>query len=166
MRALSGLLDQVDQAGGFVGRGRTDQALEFGVGQLLFEIADHVKCLPPAVEDLEAGALIVAADAAVIEAYRMPQAGAAALPIIKGGWLSAHIAKRYIAGARPSGRPRLLVYKGYPLRLPLGAFQILRFGKIGEDLHGCLHLLVAQFKIGQLAGKILLVSGQIQQAMA
>lgn len=77
-----GLFNQIYKAGCFVGYRCTGDALEFGFCELLLKITYDIELFPPAVKNFKARTQVVTADAAVIEAKRMPKSWAVALSIV------------------------------------------------------------------------------------
>jgi hypothetical protein len=83
IQPLPRLLDQIQQAGHFVGRLRVAETGKFFRGEDLPEVALHIKLLPPAVEDLEAGALIRLTGPAIVKSDGMAQPGTAPFQMIE-----------------------------------------------------------------------------------
>ena len=67
--AFSGLFNQFDQAGNFRFGTSLSQTIELIFSQIVFQILNHIEVFPPAVQNLEAGLLVVTADLAVFKRY-------------------------------------------------------------------------------------------------
>ena len=79
---LPRLLYQIQQTGHFVERLRAAEPGKFFRREDLLEVALHIKLLPPAVENLKAGALIRLTGPAVGKSDRMAQPGTAPFKMI------------------------------------------------------------------------------------
>lgn len=76
MGATFGQLDQFDQAADFRLWLGLHQLLELVGRQMIFQIPDDIKVLPPAVQDFKTGLLMVAAYFAVLKRYGIAQSRA------------------------------------------------------------------------------------------
>jgi hypothetical protein len=74
--AFSSLFNQFDQAGDLWFGTRLQQMIELIFRQIVFQILHHIEVLPPAIQNLKTGLLVVTADFTIIERYGIAQSWA------------------------------------------------------------------------------------------
>jgi len=78
------MFDQFNQTADFWLRLGFHQMIELIFRQMVFQIPHHIKVFPPAIQDFEAGLLLITTDFAIVKRYGAAQSRAAPYQLIGG----------------------------------------------------------------------------------
>jgi len=137
--AFPGLFNQLDQAGNLGFWTGLYQPGKLIFRQVVFQILHHIEVLPPAIQNLKAGLLLVPAYFAIIKRYGVAQS-----------WATPHQSFLFIVHETSNAK--------IP---PLNIFNDLRFGILFEHLFRFGDILSRKFIIGKRTGKVFVIGPKV-----